>query len=94
MIQNLPPARLRHCIERIRRRRGSCHAQEYIFPYRNMSRSFFGAGNACPWIRGCADEESLYCFGVQRRRRDVAIVAGLEKSPALDVGHQSPPKRQ
>ena len=36
-VQDLPPPGLGHRVERIRRRRCSCHASN-IYPYRNMSR--------------------------------------------------------
>src|SRR6266513_1618164 len=41
IVQNLPPPRLRHGIERIRRCRCSCHWLNNIFLYGNVSSIFF-----------------------------------------------------
>src|SRR6267154_6288181 len=41
IVQNLPPPRLRHGIERIRRCRCSCHGLNNTFPYGNASSTFF-----------------------------------------------------
>src|SRR4029077_4511447 len=59
IVEDLPPPRLRHRIERIRSCRRSCHGRYITFPYRHMSSIFFSSPfrsvllvRRCPTVSG------------------------------------------